>query len=296
MYNIDLSFLQSNQIDVDPVLLEEKFNEILQNKVMDVICSDCDSCIASTKKSQVSAKDKVLVEALCKGLLGHHFCEISSDKNIEVSKGDSILVNLDDCLEIAEVTEVGKIVNARFTKMEEQCHSIPQVLRKCTEEDMEKYRANLYEEQKARPIFREKVEKFQLNMKLVDIHYQFDKKKLYFFYTSDGRVDFRELAKDLASRYKTRIELRQIGVRDEAKRIGGMGTCGREYCCKSFLNNFKRITTQIANEQNLSSNMSKLSGPCGKLKCCLSFEINYEEVLASALASLEKDMAPLPKK
>ncbi|MCK5088008.1 MAG: stage 0 sporulation protein, partial [Melioribacteraceae bacterium] len=90
--------------------------------------------------------------------------------------------------------------------------------------------------------------------------------------TSDGRVDFRELAKDLASEFKTRIELRQIGVRDEAKRIGGLGTCGREYCCSTFINGFKKITTQIACDQNHSQNLSKLSGPCGKLKCCLSFE------------------------
>jgi cell fate regulator YaaT (PSP1 superfamily) len=110
-------------------------------------------------------------------------------------------------------------------------------------------------------------------MKLVDVHYQFDKKKLYFFYTTDGRVDFRELAKSLASEFRTRIELRQMGVRDEAKRIGGLGSCGREYCCSSFLNNFKKITTQVANQQNTSSNISKLSGPCGKLKCCLCFEL-----------------------
>ena len=106
-----------------------------------------------------------------------------------------------------------------------------------------------------------------------NIHYQFDRKRLFFFYTSDGRVDFRELAKELASIFKTRIELRQMGVRDEAKQMGGVGSCGREYCCSSFLSNFKRITTQIAADQNNSSNLSKMSGPCGKLKCCLSYEL-----------------------
>jgi cell fate regulator YaaT (PSP1 superfamily) len=110
-------------------------------------------------------------------------------------------------------------------------------------------------------------------MKLVDIHFQFDRKKLFFFYTADGRVDFRELAKRLASKFKTRIELRQIGVRDEAKRIGGLATCGREFCCTSFMNNFKRITTDIALENNISTSISKYTGPCGKLKCCLSFEL-----------------------
>ncbi|MBL1211950.1 MAG: hypothetical protein HND52_01220 [Ignavibacteriae bacterium] len=139
--------------------------------------------------------------------------------------------------------------------------------------DIIKFNSNYEDELNAIPIFRKAVEKYKLSMKLVDIHFQFDRKKLFFYYTSDGRVDFRELAKELASHFKTRIELRQIGVRDEAKRIGGLGTCGREFCCASFLSNFKRITTQIANDQNLSSNMSKLSGPCGKLKCCLSYEV-----------------------
>ena len=109
-------------------------------------------------------------------------------------------------------------------------------------------------------------------MKLVDVHYQFDRKKLYFYYTADGRIDFRQLVKELANEFRTRIELRQIGVRDEAKLIGGVGSCGREYCCTSFISSFKKITTQVAHDQNLTSFLAKHSGPCGKLKCCLSFE------------------------
>ena len=150
---------------------------------------------------------------------------------------------------------------------------LPQVQRKANQEDIEKVRKNFHDEERANPIFKQAIAKHNLIMKLVSIHYQFDRKKMYFFYTADGRVDFRELAKDLAAEFRTRIELRQIGVRDEAKKVGGMGTCGREYCCQSFLASFKRITTQLATEQNLLSNMGKLSGPCGKLKCCLSFEI-----------------------
>ena len=138
----------------------------------------------------------------------------------------------------------------------------------------EKINRNKRDEERAKPIFLSLVNKLKLEMKLVDIHFQFDRKKLYFFYTSDGRVDFRQLAKDLASEFKTRIELRQIGVRDEAKQIGGMGTCGREYCCTSFMCNFKRISTQFASEQNLNLSFSKMSGPCCKLKCCLSFELD----------------------
>ncbi|MBN2571533.1 MAG: hypothetical protein JXA68_05345 [Ignavibacteriales bacterium] len=151
---------------------------------------------------------------------------------------------------------------------------LPIARRKVTTEDMEKFNQTIEDEKKAKRTFIEKVNKYELDMKLINVHYQFDRKKLFFFYTADGRVDFRELAKDLALEFRTRIELRQIGVRDEAKRIGGIGTCGREYCCSSYLSNFKKITIKLASDQNISSNISKLSGPCGKLKCCLSYEID----------------------
>ncbi|MBN1637826.1 MAG: hypothetical protein JW866_02590 [Ignavibacteriales bacterium] len=153
---------------------------------------------------------------------------------------------------------------------------LPIAKRKVTTEDMGRYNQTIEDEKKAKKIFFEKMNKYELDMKLINVHYQFDKKKLFFFYTADGRVDFRELARDLALEFRTRIELRQIGVRDEAKRIGGVGTCGREYCCSSYLSNFKKITVKLASDQNISSNITKLSGPCGKLKCCLSYE--FDEV------------------
>ncbi|MBI9072150.1 MAG: hypothetical protein JEY94_11165 [Melioribacteraceae bacterium] len=211
--------------------------------------------------------------------MGSHFGLINENDSTEYLKGDKIIViGEDNSQEVSTITEVGKLVTFKKDKCGNG-NPTPQVLRKATEKDIEQYNKNLHDEQKAKPIFENAVVKYNLSMKLVDLHYQFDRKKLYFFYTSDGRVDFRELAKELASNFRTRIELRQIGVRDEAKRIGGVGACGREFCCSTFLTNFQRITTQIASDQNLSTNLSKLSGPCGKLKCCLSFEHNKNSIV-----------------
>ena len=119
------------------------------------------------------------------------------------------------------------------------------------------------------------VEQHNLNLKLVDVEYQFDRKKITFFYTADERVDFRQLVKDLAAVFRTRIEMRQIGARDEARRIGGVGSCGQELCCTRFMEGFEPINTQYAKDQNLPINPSKLSGSCGKLKCCLRFEWDF---------------------
>ena len=125
-----------------------------------------------------------------------------------------------------------------------------------------------------------KIKEHNLNMTLTDVEYKFDNSKILFYFTADGRVDFRELVKDLASIYKTRIELRQIGVRDEVKRIGGNGVCGRELCCCSFLSDFETVSIKMAKEQNISLNPSKISGNCGRLMCCLKYEQEvYEEKL-----------------
>ena len=141
------------------------------------------------------------------------------------------------------------------------------VIRKATYKDRKHYEEN-------------KIKKHKLKMNLTDVEYKFDNSKITFYFTSDGRVDFRELVKDLAAIYKTRIELRQIGVRDEVRRIGGNGVCGRELCCCSFLNNFDAVSIKMAKEQNLSLNPSKISGNCGRLMCCLKYEQEaYEEKL-----------------
>ena len=233
--------------------------------------SSCILCGSDTC-DRLYIENRNIIEISCNGLLPCNFCEIPANMNLELFPEDFIIVRNEDALEIAQVKLVGELVKLKRHYLGLYGEELPLVIKKASVEDLDHIRKNLQGEQSAVPIFRRAVEKFNLNMKLVTVHYQFDRKKLFFFYTADGRVDFRELAKSLAAEFKTRIELRQIGVRDEAKRIGGLGSCGREYCCISFLSSFKRITSQLASEQNLISNIGKLGGPCGKLKCCLSFE------------------------
>jgi len=270
--NIDNSDLETN-----PDLKYKKKQEELYRKILLQQLKKQDS----VKENNGDGEQKpvpVVLQVETKGILGVHFCKVISDKKEQLDKKEQILIEHDGAIEIAEILETEYMALRKFNSQDISDEEISSFKRKLSNEDKVQYNSNLNEEKKARPIFFELVKKYELNMKLVDIHYQFDKKKLFFFYTSDGRVDFRELAKSLAGKFKTRIELRQIGVRDEAKILGGLGTCGREFCCSTFLSNFKRITTQIANEQNLSSNMSKLSGPCGKLKCCLSYEVDVVDL------------------
>ncbi|MGK9369033.1 PSP1 domain-containing protein [Melioribacter sp. Ez-97] len=212
-----------------------------------------------------------IVEIECDGLLNCEFCVL--ENGLEVFPYDFVIVKQNDELEIAQVKSIGEIVRIKRSSMGLYDEELPVIVRKMNSEDTQRLNRNLKDEERAIGFFKKAVAQHKLEMKLVKIHYQFDRKKLYFFYTADGRVDFRELAKTLAAEFKTRIELRQIGVRDEAREIGGIGTCGREFCCSSFLNNFRKITTQLATEQNLMSSLGKLSGPCGKLKCCLSYEV-----------------------
>ena len=152
---------------------------------------------------------------------------------------------------------------------------IRNVVRKPSRQDMDRYYNNFRKEKDAYKVCRKKISEHGLDMKLVGVEYQFDGNKITFYFTADQRVDFRELVKELASIYKVRIELRQIGVRDEAKRIGGYGTCGRKLCCTTFLKEFEPITTQCAKEQNLPLNPQKLSGLCGRLLCCLMYEREF---------------------
>ena len=155
---------------------------------------------------------------------------------------------------------------------------LKQVLRRATEEDHLHYEENNRRRDEAFVICRQKIEEHKIEMKLVDVEYTFDNNKLLFYFTADGRVDFRELVKDLASVFRTRIELRQIGIRDEAKLVGGLGVCGRPFCCHSFLPDFVQVSIKMAKEQNLSLNSAKISGTCGRLMCCLRYEYDvYEE-------------------
>ena len=161
------------------------------------------------------------------------------------------------------------------------------VIRIATEEDEKTLEENKEKEKEAYAICKEKIAKHELDMKLVAAEYTFDSNKLLFYFTADGRIDFRELVKDLASVFRTRIELRQIGVRDETKILGGVGICGRELCCKSYLSDFVPVSIKMAKEQNLSLNPTKISGVCGRLMCCLKNEQDTYEYLNSRLPSVD---------
>ncbi len=189
--------------------------------------------------------------------------------------GDFVIVEADKGVDLGEVNQVGALLSMKKSKSE-----LKKILRKADKEDVKKYQENRGKERSAFLVCRQKIEKHGLKMKLVDVEYQFDGNKITFYFTAERRIDFRELVKDLAAQYKVRIELRQIGVRDEAKRIGGYGICGRKLCCTSFLKEFQPITTQCAKEQFLPLNPQKLSGVCGRLMCCLNYEREfYLEVL-----------------
>ena len=157
--------------------------------------------------------------------------------------------------------------------------TLKSVLRIATNEDIEKHFKNKDKEKDAFDICLKKIQEHGLTMKLIDVEYTFDNNKVIFYFTADGRVDFRDLVKDLATIFKTRIELRQIGVRDEAKMLGGLGPCGRPMCCSSFLGDFASVSIKMAKEQNLSLNPTKISGICGRLMCCLNYEQStYEDI------------------
>ncbi len=187
--------------------------------------------------------------------------------NIQLQNGDNVIV------ETARGVEFGEIAISN-KEVDDSCITTPlkPVVCKATEADKAQVAENKIKEKKAVRIFNEKVANHGLDMKLVDVEYTFDGSKVSFFFTADGRVDFRELVKDLASTFRTRIELRQIGVRDEAKTLGGIGICGRELCCSGFLGEFIPVSIKMAKEQNLSLNPTKISGNCGRLMCCLKYE------------------------
>lgn len=196
-------------------------------------------------------------------------------EDIEIERDDAVIV------ETARGIEFG-IVVVGPKQMHESDLTAPlkNVIRKADSDDLEKQQQNKLKEVETFNICLEKIEKHKLEMKLIEVEYTFDNNKVIFYFTSEGRVDFRELVKDLASIFKTRIELRQIGVRDEAKMIGGLGPCGRTLCCSTFLGEFEPVSIKMAKEQDLSLNPTKISGICGRLMCCLKYEYEtYEEIL-----------------
>ena len=199
-------------------------------------------------------------------------------KDLELPLGSHVIV------ETARGVEYGTVmVPPKGVTDDEVVQPLKPVLRASTPEDDKTEQKNREKERQAYKTCQEKIQKHKLNMKLVEAEYTFDNNKLLFYFTADGRIDFRELVKDLASVFRTRIELRQIGVRDETKILGGVGICGRELCCHTFLSEFVPVSIKMAKEQNLSLNPTKISGVCGRLMCCLKNEADTYEYLNSRL-------------
>lgn len=194
--------------------------------------------------------------------------------SIDLQKGEMVIVETARGMEMGEVA-----AEPREVHEEEILNPLKCVIRKATHKDLKREEINKKKEEEAFGICLKKVQEHGLPMKLIDVDYSFDNSKLLFYFTADGRVDFRELVKDLAAIFRTRIELRQIGVRDEAKMIGGLGPCGRQLCCSTFLRSFEPISIKMAKTQDLSLNPAKISGICGRLMCCLRYECGiYKEM------------------
>lgn len=201
--------------------------------------------------------------------------------DLQIEKGQHVIV------ETARGVEYGEVVlPIREVEEDSVIQPLKPVLRKATKEDDEQERRNKEKEKEAYQICLEKIRRRGLEMKLIEAEYTFDNNKVLFYFTADGRIDFRELVKDLAAVFKTRIELRQIGVRDETKIMGGIGICGRELCCNTFLPEFAPVSIRMAKEQNLSLNPTKISGVCGRLMCCLKNEQETYEYLNSRLPDI----------
>ena len=192
-----------------------------------------------------------------------------------VAAGEKVIV------ETARGVECGNVVLGNFMAEDEEIvHPLKEIFRVATDEDIETLERNIARKTDIMRVFSEKIAEHKLNMKPIDVECTFDSGKIMFYFTAESRVDFRDLVKDLASIYRTRIELRQIGVRDEAKMLGGLGICGRKLCCSSFFGEFQPVSIKMAKEQSLSLNPTKISGTCGRLMCCLKYEQDsYEELL-----------------
>lgn len=213
-------------------------------------------------------------------VIGVRFKEVGkiyyfSPKGIKIKSGEKVIV------ETARGVECGDVVIGNFMADDNDIvHPLKEIFRIATEDDIKTLEKNLARKDEIMKVFTEKIAEHKLSMKPIDVECTFDGGKIMFYFTAESRVDFRDLVKDLAGIYRTRIELRQIGVRDEAKMLGGLGICGRKLCCASFLGEFQPVSIKMAKEQSLSLNPTKISGTCGRLMCCLKYEQDsYEELL-----------------
>lgn len=213
-------------------------------------------------------------------VIGVRFKEVGkiyyfNPKKLKFSENEKVIVETTRGIEFGTVA-----IPNRPIETTEAIQPVKPVIRVANADDIKREKENKIKEQKAFKTCVQKIQENRLNMKLVDVEYTFDNNKVLFYFTAEGRVDFRELVKDLASVFRTRIELRQIGVRDEAKMLGGLGVCGRPFCCSTFLGEFQPVSIKMAKEQGLSLNPTKISGTCGRLMCCLKYEQDaYEDLL-----------------
>lgn len=205
-----------------------------------------------------------------------------SPNNIQFQEGDGAIV------ETARGVEFGKVVlTNREVDAKEIVQPLKDVKRKATKEDHEKIKKNQEKKENAIKVAEEKIANHKLKMKIVDVEYTFDGNKVIFYFTADGRIDFRELVRDLASVFRIRIELRQIGIRDEAKLLGGLGPCGRPCCCSSYLGDFAHVAIKMVKKQGLSLNPTKISGLCGRLMCCLGYEDEYYDEVSKVMPKID---------
>ena len=215
-----------------------------------------------------------------KNIIGIRFKKLGkiyffNPKGLKVKKGDKVIVETTQGEELAEV-----LIPNRIVEDEKIIAPLKKVVRIANNKDIKRYEECKKIEKEAFKICEQKIKEHKLNMTLTEVECKFDNSKVIFYFTANGRIDFRDLVKDLAAIYRTRIEMRQIGVRDEVKRIGGNGVCGRELCCCTFLSDFEAVSIKMAKEQNISLNPSKISGNCGRLMCCLKYENEvYEDKL-----------------
>ncbi len=205
----------------------------------------------------------------------------------DVIPGEHVVVNSERGIQIGKVIKLFRDIKPSKGKM-----SMKKIIRKGTDGDLKSHTKNMEKEKSAHTFCLERIEARDLPMKVVRTEYLLDGSKVVFYFTADGRIDFRELVKDLANRLKTRIEMRQIGVRDEAKMIGGIGSCGKSLCCASHLHGFEPITVKLAKDQNLTLNPAKLSGLCGRLMCCLIYEHKMYKVLKDKPIPKEEELLP----
>lgn len=224
--------------------------------------------------------DKVVGIRFRKGGKVYHF----DPGNVDVKKSDFVIVHTEQGIGFGEVAEGPYPKDARLHPP-----SIKKIDRLAKPEEIQKHRENQDFEREAKAFCLERIAAHNLAMNLVDVEYFYDRSKIIFFFTADGRVDFRELLKDLVRKLKSRVELRQIGIRNQAKMVGGLGSCGRPLCCSSFLKSFHAVSIKMAKEQNLSLNPGKISGACGRLMCCLQYEYDVYKML-------KKDMPKIGKK